>query len=67
MKTREKQQEEEKRNVAITALKDRTQIGGAIVAAGRVDFPVTAGEAKELEALGLVRIDGIFQTEQGSI
>ena len=65
MKTPKK--EEEARNVAITALKDRTQIGGAIVAAGAVDFPVTAREAKDLEALGLVRIDGIFQTKATSI
>ena len=51
---------DEPRNVAIRALKDRTKIGKAIVAAGRVDFPVTLSEAKALKEMGLVEIEGLF-------
>ena len=50
----------EPRNVAVHALQNRVEIGNAIVAAGRVDFPLTMTEAKALEALGLVQITGIF-------
>jgi hypothetical protein len=50
---------EEPRNVIVTVLANRTKIGKAICAAGRCDFPLTATEAKALEALGKVRIDGI--------
>ncbi len=49
-------------NTAVTALKDRTKIGKAIVAAGPVDFPLTAADAKALEDLGLVKITGLFKT-----
>lgn len=50
----------EDRNVAVTVLQNRTKIGKAIVAAGRCDFPLTMTEAKALEALGKVRIEGLF-------
>lgn len=48
-------------NVAVEALRNGIKIRGAIVARGRVDFPVTAAQAKELEALGLVKILGIWK------
>lgn len=51
---------DEPRNVAVTVLGNRTKIGKAICAAGRCDFPLTASEAKALEALGKVRIEGLF-------
>lgn len=51
---------EEPRNVAVTALENRLKIGKAVVAAGPVDFPLTASEAKALEQLGKVQITGIF-------
>lgn len=51
---------DEPRNVAVTVLENRTKIGNAICAAGRCDFPLTATEAKALEALGKVRVEGIF-------
>lgn len=51
---------EEPRNVAVTVLENRTKIGRAIVAAGRCDFALTKSEAEALQALGKVRIDGIF-------
>ncbi len=47
-------------NVAVNALENRTKIGKAIVAAGPVDFPLTATDAKALEALGKVKIAGLF-------
>ena len=47
-------------NTAVTALKNRTKIGKAIVAAGPVDFPLTAADAKALQDLGLVTITGLF-------
>ena len=50
----------EPRNVVVRALQNRTKIGKAIVAAGRVDFPVTASEAKALKDLGLVEIEGVL-------
>lgn len=50
----------EERTIAVTVLENRTKIGNAIVAAGRCDFPLTMSEAKALEALGKVRIDGLF-------
>jgi hypothetical protein len=53
-------QTDEPRNVAVTVIENRTAIRGAIVAAGRCDFPLTKTEAEALEALGKVRIDGIF-------
>lgn len=51
---------EEVANVAVIALENRTKIGGAIVAAGPVDFPLTMADAKALEALGKVKITGLF-------
>ena len=51
---------EEARNVAVYALETRLKIGPAIVASGRVDFPLTMTEAKALEALGKVHILGLF-------
>ena len=50
----------EPRNVAVEVLANRTKIGKAIVAAGPCDFPLTSSEATALEALGKVRIVGIF-------
>jgi hypothetical protein len=50
----------EPRNVAVTVLENRTRIRGAIVAAGPCDFPLSKSEAEALQALGKVRIDGIF-------
>lgn len=51
---------DEPRNVAVHVINNRTQIGKAICAAGKCDFPLTATEAKALEALGLVTITGIW-------
>lgn len=51
---------DEPRNVAVTVLQNRTKIGNAICAAGRCDFAITASQAKALEQLGKVRIDGII-------
>lgn len=50
-------------NVAVIALENRTKIGKAIVAAGPVDFPLTMSDAKALEALGMVKIAGLFATK----
>jgi predicted outer membrane repeat protein len=50
----------EPRNVAVTVLENRTKIGGAICAAGPCDFPLRKSDAEALQALGKVRIDGIF-------
>lgn len=49
-------------NVAVTALENHLKIGNAIVAAGPVDFPLTVEDAKALEALGKVKINGVFKT-----
>ena len=49
----------EPRNVVVRALKDRTKLGKAIVAAGRVDFRLTQSEADAAVAAGLVVIEGI--------
>lgn len=50
---------DEPRNVVVTVLENRTLIRGAICAAGRCSFGLTLTEAKALEALGKVRIDGL--------
>lgn len=50
----------ELRNIAVEALRNRVEIRGAVVAAGRVDFPLTETEAQKLESLGLVRVIGLF-------
>lgn len=50
----------EPRNVAVYVLENRTQIGKAIVAAGKCDFPLCKSDAEALQALGKVRILGIF-------
>lgn len=50
----------EPRNVAVTVLENRTKIGAAIVAAGPCDFPLTKTDAEALQALGKVKITGIF-------
>ena len=47
-------------NVAVFVLQNRTQIGKAICAHGKCDFPLTATEAQTLESLGKVRILGTF-------
>lgn len=47
-------------NVSVFSLENRLQIGKAIVAYGKVDFPLTETDAKALEALGKVRILGLF-------
>ena len=52
----------EPRNVLVEVLENRTHINGAIVAAGLCDFPLTASEAKALEALGKVRIVGLAKS-----
>lgn len=52
----------EPKNVLVHVLVNRTQIGDTVVAAGRCDFPLTATEAKALEALGLVTITGLAAT-----
>lgn len=49
----------EPRNVVVRALKDRTLIGKAIVAAGRVDFLLTQSEADALVKAGLAEIEGV--------
>jgi hypothetical protein len=49
----------EPRNVVVRALKDRTKLGKAIVAAGRVDFRLTQTEATAAAAAGLVEIEGV--------
>lgn len=46
---------------AVTALENHLKIGSAIVAAGPVDFPLTLTDAKALEALGKVKIEGLFK------
>ncbi len=50
----------EPRNIRVTVLKNRTQIGKAICAAGPCDFPLTETDAKTLQGLGLVTITGTF-------
>lgn len=50
----------EPRNVSVYVLENRTTLCGAVVAAGKCDFPITATEAKALEALGKVKILGLF-------
>ena len=47
-------------NVAVESLVNGLKIGKAIVARGRVDFPVTEETAKQLESLGKVRIVGLW-------
>jgi hypothetical protein len=49
----------EPRNVIVSALKNRTLLGKALVAAGRVDFRLTQSEADAAVKAGLVTIDGI--------
>lgn len=51
--------EPEAENVVVTVLENRTLIRRAICGAGRCSFLLTATEAKALEALGKVRIEGI--------
>lgn len=50
----------EPKNVRVQVLQNRTQIGKAICAAGPCDVRLTLSDAKALEALGLVRVLGIF-------
>lgn len=49
----------EKANVQVTVLNPRTVINGALCGAGALSFLLTKTEAKDLEELGKVRIDGI--------
>lgn len=51
---------EEPCNVVIYALVNRLKVGAAIVAYGRVDFPVTKNQADALVALGKARIEGVI-------
>lgn len=51
---------QEPRNVAVTILENRTSVRGAIVEAGKCDFPLTKSEADALVALGKATIIGIF-------
>jgi hypothetical protein len=46
-------------NISVYVLIPRTKIGKAICGKGRLPFPLTATQAKTLEAMGKVRIDGI--------
>jgi hypothetical protein len=46
-------------NVKVETTRNRVSIRGA-VCSGVVSFPLTMGEAKELEKLGLVRILGTW-------
>jgi hypothetical protein len=50
----------EARNVAVQILENGLKIGNAICGIGPCSFPLTASDAKALEALGKVRIIGIF-------
>lgn len=47
-------------NVAILIKDNRTQIGKAVCAAGKCDFPVTESQAKQLVSLGKAEIIGIW-------
>jgi hypothetical protein len=49
----------EPENVVVTVLQPRTLIRKAICGQGRCSFLLTATEAKALEALGKIRIEGI--------
>jgi hypothetical protein len=50
----------EARNVAVQILENGLKIGNAICGIGPCSFPLTASDAKALEALGKVRISGLF-------
>jgi hypothetical protein len=50
----------EARNVAVQILENGLKIGNAICGIGPCSFPLTASDAKALEALGKVRIVGLF-------
>lgn len=50
----------EARNVAVQILENGLKIGNAICGIGPCSFPLTASDAKALEALGKVRITGLF-------
>gem|GEM_PF-7008534 len=50
----------EERNIAVTILENGLKIGNAICGSGPCSFPLTMADAKTLEALGKVRITGIF-------
>ena len=50
----------EVRNVAVQILENGLKIGNAICGIGPCSFPLTASDAKALEALGKVRIIGLF-------
>lgn len=48
-------------NIAVESRVNGLKIGKAIVAKGRVEFPLTATQAKELEALEKVTIIGVWK------
>lgn len=50
----------EVRNVAVQILENGLKIGHAICGIGPCSFPLTASDARALEALGKVRIIGLF-------
>ena len=50
----------EPRNIAVEILENGMQIGEAICGTGPCTFPLTLPDATTLEALGKVRIIGIF-------
>lgn len=50
----------EARNVAVQILENGLKIGNAICGIGPCSFPLTTSDAKALEALGKVRITGLF-------
>ena len=45
-------------NISVYVLVPHTKIGKAICGVGRLPFPLTMTQAKTLETLGKVRIDG---------
>jgi len=50
----------EARNIAVEVIVPGTKIGRAICGKGPCSIPLTPSEAEALEALGKVRIRGIF-------
>lgn len=48
------------RNIAVEILENGLKIGNAICGLGPCSFPLALPDAKTLEALGKIRITGIF-------
>lgn len=47
-------------NISVYVLIPHTKIGKAICGIGRCPFPLKASQAKALESMGKVRVDGTF-------